>query len=81
MNLLISFHSIFQDKDSLGRKEEVEHVGREEDLEVGGGWRRASMVDRTPRRRTMRRRGTRRVRGWMTRGWGDGYASGSTSTH
>jgi hypothetical protein len=37
MNLLISFHSIFQDKDSLGRKEEVKHVGREEDLEVGGG--------------------------------------------
>jgi hypothetical protein len=36
------------------------------------------MEDRTPRRRT---RGTRRVQGWTTRGGGDRFASGSTSTH
>jgi hypothetical protein len=74
MNLLISFHFIFQDEESLGW-EEVEHAGQEEDLEVGG-WRRPLIEDRTPRRR-----GTRRVRGWMMRGWGDESASGSASTH
>jgi hypothetical protein len=44
MNFLIPFHSIFQDEESLGREEEVEHVGWE-DLEVAwleetsdGGW-------------------------------------------
>jgi hypothetical protein len=35
MSLLISLHSIFQDKESLGREEEVEVVGLE-DLEVVG---------------------------------------------
>jgi hypothetical protein len=35
MNLLISLHSIFQDKESLGREEEVEAVGLE-DLEAVG---------------------------------------------
>jgi hypothetical protein len=30
MNLLISLHSIFQDEESLGRKEEVEVVGLED---------------------------------------------------
>jgi hypothetical protein len=46
MNLLISLHSIFQDEESLGCKEEVEVVGLEEDLNAtgledtsdGGGW-------------------------------------------
>jgi hypothetical protein len=33
MNLLISFHSIFQDEESLGQEEEVEHAGHEDDLE------------------------------------------------
>jgi hypothetical protein len=36
MNLLISFHSIFQDEESLGPEEEVEHARQEEDLEVVG---------------------------------------------
>jgi hypothetical protein len=35
MNLLISLHSIFQDKESLGREEEVEVAGLE-DLEAVG---------------------------------------------
>jgi hypothetical protein len=39
----------------MGQEEEVEHVGREEDLEVAG------LVE------TRTRRGTRRVRGWTTR--------------
>jgi hypothetical protein len=36
MNLLISFHPIFQDEESLGREDEVEHAGWKEDLEVAG---------------------------------------------
>jgi hypothetical protein len=36
MNLLISFHSIFQDEETSGWEEEVEDAGREEDLEVAG---------------------------------------------
>jgi hypothetical protein len=36
MNLLISFHSIFQDEETSGREEEVEDAGWEEDLEVVG---------------------------------------------
>jgi hypothetical protein len=67
MNLLISFHSIFQDEKTSGRENDA---GQEEDLEVAGG-RRALMGDRrTKRRRTMRRRGTRRVHGWTTTTWG-----------
>jgi hypothetical protein len=34
MNLLISLYTIFQDKESLGREEEVEAVGLEEDLDA-----------------------------------------------
>jgi hypothetical protein len=34
MNLLIAFHTILQNEESLGRLEEVEDVGQEEDLEV-----------------------------------------------
>jgi hypothetical protein len=32
MNLLISFHSIFRDEESLGWEEEVEHAGQEKNL-------------------------------------------------
>jgi hypothetical protein len=40
MNLLIYFHSIFQDKETLRREEEVEDEGWE-DLEVAG-WMESS---------------------------------------
>jgi hypothetical protein len=36
MNLLISLHSSFHDKESLGQEEEVEAAGLEEDLDVVG---------------------------------------------
>jgi hypothetical protein len=36
MNLLISLHSSFHDKESLGQEEEVEAAGMEEDLDVVG---------------------------------------------
>jgi hypothetical protein len=62
MNLLISFHSIFQDEESLGREEEVEHVGQEEDLEVGG-WRKPLTEDNTLTRMTKRSTRRRRARG------------------
>jgi hypothetical protein len=35
MNLLIAFHTILQDEETLGQ-EEVEDAGREEDLQVAG---------------------------------------------
>jgi hypothetical protein len=36
MNLLISLHAIFQDKESLGREEEVEAIGLEDTSDGGG---------------------------------------------
>jgi hypothetical protein len=36
MNLLISLHAIFQDKESLGREEEVEATGLEDTSDGGG---------------------------------------------
>jgi hypothetical protein len=36
MDLLISFHFIFQDEEISGREEKVEHAGWEDDLEVVG---------------------------------------------
>jgi hypothetical protein len=35
MNLLISFHSIFQDEESLGREEDLELAGLEETSDGG----------------------------------------------
>jgi hypothetical protein len=36
MNLLISFHSIFQDQETSGWEEDLEIAGQEENLEVVG---------------------------------------------
>jgi hypothetical protein len=60
----------------LGREEEVEHAGQEEDFEVVGLAETSNGGQGSRRRRSMsrgmtrRRRDTRRVWGGTMRGWG-----------